>query len=229
VGAVVVVDTPEDTDEARHLDTRLLSVGPRILAADRTLAKAPSGLGARFFVFLPGRADKPTLPPGERELVSTPKVELAHCPTLEGALATAGLSVRVQWIPPRVPWEATAGSDASEEETPAIKLGEPWVALQQSLWARGLNLLVIAPSVFVGLDRHAAFYRDALGFACVDAEREVLAGELSGLRCCALLAALRQGARDKPVVLLIRGDELSRARGGARSLVMPLVREPAEV
>jgi arginine deiminase len=27
------------------------------------------------------------------------------------------------------------------------------------------------------------------------------------------------------VVLTIRGDELSRARGGARSLVMPLVRE----
>ncbi len=82
--------------------------------------------------------------------------------------------------------------------------------------------------MFIGLDRHAAFYRTELGAVCVDAEAEVLAGPLSGLDCCALLAALRARGGPRPVILTIRGDELSRARGGARSLVMPLVREREE-
>jgi hypothetical protein len=69
-----------------------------------------------------------------------------------------------------------------------------------------------------------------MGAVCVDAEKEILAGPLADLRCCALLAALRDRARGKgqPVIVTLRGDEISRARGGARSLVMPLVRTREE-
>jgi hypothetical protein len=79
--------------------------------------------------------------------------------------------------------------------------------------------------VFVGLDRHADFYRSELGLCCIDAEKEVLGGDLADQRCCALVSAVRARGGGRPVVIVIRGDELSRARGGARSLVMPLVRE----
>jgi arginine deiminase len=102
------------------------------------------------------------------------------------------------------------------------------VALQQSLWAHALNLLNVAPGVLLGLERHAAFYERTMDAVCVDAEREILAGPLGELRCCALLAALRARAKGKPVIVTLRGDEISRARGGARSLVMPLVRTREE-
>jgi arginine deiminase len=211
VAAVIVVDLP-DAPDAPHLDCRLLPLGDGEIAADRTLVQAPAGMPARFFVFLRDDADRPrrrrkTEAGGEFQ--AAPKVQLQRCPTLEEALARARLPLRVRWIP----------EDARDREGPA------WIALQQSLWAHALNLLTVAPGVLVGLDRHAAFYEAELGATCVGAETEVLAGPLSELRCCALLDALRARGRGRPVVVTLRGDEISRARGGARSLVMPLVRE----
>lgn len=234
IAAVIVVDVPDSREDPTHLDTRLLILDHRTIVADRTLVQPTSGPGARFFVFLPEapggprkrRASRETSESGETsersergktddEFRPNPKVDLTACADLEDAAARAGLDVAVRWIPEKVPWETPDGGG-----------GEAWIALQQSLWANALNLLVVDADVFVGFDRHAGFYREVLGAVCVDAEREVLAGPLSGLRCCALLAALRARGDGAPVVLLIPGAELSRARGGARSLAMPLVREP---
>lgn len=216
IGAVIVVDVPESREDPTHLDTRLLVLDQRTLVADRTLVQPTEGPGARFFVFLPEAPGGPRKPraPGE-EFRPNPKVDLTACADLEDAAARAGLEITVRWIPAQVPWETPDGGGA-----------EAWIALQQSLWAHALNLLVIDEGVFVGFDRHAAFYREVLGAVCVDAEREVLAGPLADLRCCALLAALRARGNGAPIALLIPGAELSRARGGARSLAMPLVREP---
>jgi len=221
VGAVLVVDLPDTGSDALHLDNRLLVLGEAEIAADRTLVQAAAGMPARFFVF---RREQVARPKKKRaatdELQATPKVELTRAASLEEALALAGLRVKVRWIPEAAPWEA--GQPGGPGEGPA------WIALQQSVWAHALNLLAVAPGVLVGLDRHAEFYRSALGAECVDASLEVLAGPLAGLRCCALIAALRARGAGRPVVLTLRGDELSRARGGARSLVMPLVREREE-
>lgn len=211
IGAVIVVDLPDTGAEATHLDTRLLVLGDREIAADRGLVQAAAGMPARFFLFR--RADAPKR--GAREggpLRLTPNVALDRCASFEDALARAGLRVKVRWIPDRTPWER--GED-----------GAAWIALQQSLWANALNLLTLAPGVLVGLDRHAAFFARELGAVCVDAEREILDGPLAGLRCCALVDALRARGEGRPVVVTLRGDEISRARGGARSLVLPLCRE----
>jgi arginine deiminase len=219
VGAVIIVDLPHTGADAPHLDTRLIALGAGEIAADRSLVQAAAGMPARFFVFRP--EDAPARKKAARhrgdEFHAAPKVELARCATFEEALSRAGLAVQVRWIPAEVPWEHGPAED-----------GGAWIALQQSLWAHALNLLPVAAGVLVGLDRHAAFYRAQLGAECVDVEREVLAGPFAELRCCALLAALRARGQGKPVVLTLRGDEISRARGGARSLVMPLVREREE-
>jgi arginine deiminase len=219
IGAVIVVDLPDTGPDAPHLDTRLTVLGEREIAADRTLVQAPAGMPARFFVFLredeagrarrAGRAQRA----GREEFRAAPKVELRRAPTFEDALAEAGLRVRVRWIPERAPWEAGDAAD-----------GAAWVALQQSIWAHALNLLTVAPGVLLGIQRHAAFYTREIGAVCVDADKEILAGPFADLRCCALLAALRERGRGAPVVVTLRGEEISRARGGARSLVMPLVR-----
>ena len=217
IGAVVVVDLPHAGADAPHLDTRLLAVGAGELAADRGLVQAAAGMPARFFVFLRDEERPAKRRSSSFELSASPRVHLARAATLEDALAKAGLGVRVRWVPH--PERAQHPAD------PARAPGPAWISTQQSLWAHALNLLPIADGVLVGLDRHASFYQDELGAVCIDAEREVLSGPLSERRCCALLAALRERGRGAPVVVTIQGDEISRARGGARSLVMPLVRE----
>lgn len=222
VAAVIVVDLPDTGADAPHLDCRLLPLGDEEIAADRGLVQAEAGMPARFFVFLRdedrpkkrARARASVAPSQPREFQAAPKVELCRCPTLEEALDRAGLAVKVRWVPARTPFEG---------DPPGA--GPEWIAVQQSLWAHALNLLTVAPGVLVGIDRHVEFYRTELGAECVDAEGEVLAGPLSELRCCALIAALRARGGKRPVVVTVRGDELSRARGGARSMVMPLVRE----
>ncbi len=221
IGAVIVVDVPESREDPTHLDTRVLLLDSRTIVADRTLVQPTTGPGARFFVFLPEATGAPRKrrASGEAsdEFRPMPKVDLVACSDFEDATARAGLDVTVRWVPEKVPWETPDGGG-----------GEAWIALQQSLWAHALNLLVIDAGVFVGFDRHAAFYREVLGAVCVDVEREVLSGPLAGLRCCALLDVLRARGDGAPVALLIPGAELSRARGGARSLAMPLHREPKE-
>ncbi len=222
VASVIVVDQPDAGADALHLDTRVLVLRDGEIAADRALVQAAAGMPARFFVFRRDDDGAPKKPRRKRaagdEFHAAPKVELVRAVTFEDALARAGLDAKVRWIPGAAAFErGEARGDAPD--------GAAWIALQQSLWAHALNLLTVAPGVLVGLDRHAAFYRDELGAECVDVEREVLAGRFGALRCCALLAALRKRGRGRPVVLTLRGDEISRARGGARSLVMPLVRE----
>jgi arginine deiminase len=218
IGAVIVVDLPDTGADTPHLDTRMLLLGEHEIAADRSLVQAAAGMPARFFVFTragagggPTPSERPPPPAASLRLAS--KVRLTRCAGFEDALARAGLDVRVRWIPAEAPWEdgATEG-------------GAAWIALQQSLWAHALNLLTVAPGVLVGLERHADFYARALDAVCVPAEAEILEGELSDLRCCALLAALRARGAGRPVVITVRGEEISRARGGASSLVMPLLR-----
>ncbi|APR77502.1 Arginine deiminase [Minicystis rosea] len=213
IGAVVVIDLPDTGADTPHLDTRILILGDREIAADRSLVQAAAGKPARFFLFLRNEGQ----PPGAREggaLRLTPKVALTRCASFDEALARAGLDVTVRWIPEATPWETGSPED-----------GAAWIALQQSLWAHALNLLTVAPGVLVGLDRHAAFFARELGAVCVSAEEEIFEGPLAELRCCALLDALRARGDGRPVVVTLRGDEISRARGGARSLVMPLLRE----
>jgi arginine deiminase len=216
IGAVIVVDLPDTGPDAPHLDTRMLILGDREIAADRSLVQAPAGMPARFFVFRRAAADEPA-PREAPALRLTAKVVLDRCNGFEDALHRAGLDVRVRWIPNQAPWET--GNPAA---------GAPWIAVQQSLWAHALNLLTVAPGVLLGLDRHAAFYEHELGAVCVGAEQEILAGPLSELRCCALVDALRARGEGRSVVVTLRGDEISRARGGARSLVMPLARGSAK-
>lgn len=218
IGAVIVVDLPDPSADTPHLDTRLLVLPSGEIAADKSLVQTAAGMPARFFLFR--RADGKR---ASRELDAggalrlTPKIALDRCASFEDALRRAGLDVKLRWIPERAPWE-TGDAEA----------GPAWIALQQSLWAHALNLLTVAPGVLVGLDRHTAFFEKELGAVCVDAEKEVFSGALSEMRCCALVDALRARGGGKPVVVTIRGDEISRARGGARGLVMPLVREPEE-
>jgi arginine deiminase len=209
IGAVIVVDLPDTGADTPHLDTRVLLLGEREIAADRSLVQAAAGMPARFFLFT--RASDTPPPDGPLRLAS--KVHLDRCDGFEDALARAGLEVKLRWIPAEAPWEAGAATD-----------GASWIALQQSLWAHALNLLTVAPGVLVGLERHAAFYAGALDAVCVSAETELLEGSLSDLRCCALLDALRARGHGRPVVVTVRGAEISRARGGARSLVLPLSR-----
>jgi arginine deiminase len=215
VGAVIVVDLPHTGADAPHLDTRVLVLGEREIAAARGLVQAAPGMAARFFVFLRDTEGAGERSPGD-DLRFAPKVQLSRAQGLEDALDRAGVRAKVRWIPAAAPWEVDGAG------------GAEWIALQQSLWAHALNLLTIAEGVLVGLDRHAAFYRAELGAECVDAEREVLDGAFAHLSCCALIEALRKRGKGKPVIVTLRGDEISRARGGARSLVMPLVREREE-
>jgi len=213
IGAVIVVDLPDTGVDAPHLDTQLLVLGDHEIAADRSLVQAAAGMPARFFLF---RRDD-SVKPGAREggpIRLVPRVALDRCASFEDALARAGLRVKLRWIPEQTPWERGDGQG-----------GAAWIALQQSLWAHALNLLTVAPGVLVGLDRHADFFTRELGAVCVAAEKEILAGPFAHLRCCALVDALRAHGAGRPVVVTLHGDEISRARGGARSLVMPLVRE----
>jgi arginine deiminase len=217
IAAVVVIDFQDPSRSAVHLDARLLVLSPGEIAVDRALVEPSSGPGARFYLFErnEGRPRAPE-PPSADAFRPAPKVSLRPAPSLEDALRAAGLDHAVRWIPRRAPWE-----------TDATIAPERWVAIEQHLFNSALNALVVAPGVFIGLDRHGDFYRDELGAVCFDADRDILKGELSGLSCCALLDAIRGRAAGRPAALLLRGDELSRARGGPRSLVMPLVREPA--
>lgn len=208
IGAVIVVDLAPTSGDAHHLDTRLLVLSDREIAADRSLAQAAAGMPARFFVFRPREGDPS---PGRY----APKMTLDRGAGFEDALRLAGLDVTVRWIPERTPWERGDGEG-----------GAAWIAIQQSIWAHALNLLTVAPGVLVGLHRHAAFFARELGAVVVDADREIFAGPLADLRCCALVDALRARGAGRPVVVTLAGDEISRARGGARSLVLPLVREP---
>lgn len=218
IAAVIVVDLPDTGADTPHLDTRLLILGERTIVADRGLVQAPAGMPARFFVFHPAADPRgAALTAVGSELRLAPKVALQRCTTFEDALDRAGLRVELRWVPERAPWE-TGDPEA----------GGPWIAVQQSLWANALNVLTVAPGLLVGLDRHAAFYTRELGAVCVDAEREIFAGPLAHLRCCALVEALRARGEGRPVVVTIRGDEIGRARGGPRGLVMPMRRDPSE-
>lgn len=216
IGAVLVIDLPDTGADTPHLDTRILVLDPHTIAADRGLVQAAAGMPARFFVFERAPEQRaPVDPHGELRLV--PKVALTRCTTFEDALRRAGLRVALRWVPERAPWE-TGDPEASA----------PWIAAQQSLWANALNVLTLAPGVLVGLDRHAAFYERELGAKTLDAEREIFRGPLADLRCCALIEALRERGEGRPLVVTIRGDEIGRARGGPRGLVMPMRREPRE-
>ena len=216
IGAVLVVDLPDAEGDSPHLDTRLAALDHDQIAADRSLVQG-AGRAAR-------RASSSSCPPRARrrsgrapasEFRAMPKVELVPCRSLEDALARAGLETTVRWIPRRAPWES--------EDAPR---GEAWLAVQQSLWAHALNLLTVARGVFVGLDRHAdvlperarPLLRRRRDATCSPARSRTRAAARSSPPCA-------RGAGGGPWCCELRGDELSRARGGARSLVMPLVRE----
>ncbi|MCK6526878.1 arginine deiminase family protein [Myxococcota bacterium] len=238
VGAVVVVDFQDPSEDAGHLDTRVLLVDPRTLLVDRTLVEPPDGPGARFYVFdLPPErtADPPEGPDDGGEVEVLPKLRLRACPGLGEALTAAWRAAGIASPPPEVRWVPgwdlwTGPPPGSSDVPPGTHPTERWIALQQLVWANALNALVIAPGVLVGFERHRRFYEDATagpGAVCVGAA-EILdaGGRFHGLTCCALLGALRRAAPGRNVALLLPGDELSRARGGPGSLVMPLVRTP---
>jgi arginine deiminase len=210
IACVVVVDFQDGGDEALHLDARLLLLSSNEIAMDRALVESPKGPGARFYVM-----ERDDSPREEGRFSPRPKVALRSASSFEDALERAGIAANVRWVPPKAPWEGEGGASA-----------ERWVALEQKLAASAMNALVLAPNVLVGLERHRDFYEGELGARCLDVATELDSGAFSGLSCCALLAAVRAHGGGAPVCLLLRGDELARARGGPRSLVMPLVREP---
>lgn len=210
IACVVVVDFQDGSEEALHLDARMLLLSEREIAVDRALVESPKGPGARFYVM-----ERDGAPREEGRFAPRPKVALRSAASFEDALRDAGLTADVRWVPPKAPWEGEGGASA-----------ERWVALGQKLAASAMNTLVLAPRVLVGLERHRDFYEGELGARCIDVATELDSGAFSGLSCCALLAAVRAYGEGAPVCLLLRGDELARARGGPRSLVMPLVREP---
>ena len=209
IAQIIVVDFQDPSSGAMHLDARMLVLDAHTVAMDRTLVESPTGPGARFYVLARNDEEEPET--AEFSLQS--KLAIGRASSFEDALEQAGLDMDVRWVPPRAPWEGDGAAAAGG-----------WGALQQKLASSALNALVLAPRVLVGLDRHRDFYEQHLGATTLDAD-EILSGKLGHLRCCALLDAVRARGTG-PIAILLQGDELSRARGGPRSLVMPLVREP---
>ncbi len=234
VGAVLVVDFQDPEERAGHLDTRVMVIGPSLLLVDRTLVEPPDGPGARFYVMHLGqKASPPALAEGD-EVTIPLKVTMEKMSGLEEALSTAFRVSQLQEEPPEVrfvpPWDLWKGP---EEGTPDHESGvhptERWVQIQQRVWANALNTLTVAPGVLLGFERHRKFYEDktiGLGATCIASEALLdPGGRFGGKSCCSLLSVVRDEAREGgTVMILVPGDELSRAQGGPRSLVMPLLR-----
>jgi len=104
---------------------------------------------------------------------------------------------------------------------PIVCGGPDPIAQQREQWTDGANAFALAPGVILLYARnvHTAEQLDRAGY-------EILAEDDLLLRCTEPDASRRDLADGRKRAVLIKGDELSRARGGPRCLTMPLCRAP---
>jgi len=100
------------------------------------------------------------------------------------------------------------------ELKPIFSGGHNSLHQEREQWTDGANAFCLAPGVILGYDRNVRTARalDVAGYRVVDAA-QVISGEVD------LLDGKRTFVR-------IKGNELSRARGGPRCMTMPIKRDP---
>jgi len=105
-------------------------------------------------------------------------------------------------------------ADAGHKLNPVFCGGKNRLHQEREQWTDGANAFCLAPGVILGYNRniHTANELDRIGYRVVTAE-EVLEQDLD----------LLDGNR---YFIMIKGNELSRARGGPRCMTMPLRRDP---
>ena len=191
------------------------------LLADRMIGREDGGVDCVLAVVLPEREDVRTLD----TLLAAPHPE--HVIAYNPVLCAPGMESARYYTMMRSGRRVRATAQRSLQEALEVALGDDapqvhslpgdgvsvddQVASEHAQWSGALNLLTVAPGIVIVFERADALLgllSDELDYSIVDHRTLVAGASFSG-----------------PTAITIPGGELSRAGGGPRSLVLPLVRE----